>query len=273
MAAQTLSLSVLPALPTGTTLTTNCPITLGAGASCLITVTPGATASAAAGDTSPVPSVLRVVGSNTNALTPSVQVLGHGSVYQGGYVYAIDDTTANTGSVGGKVVALADASSGVVWSSNGNSGSTGDVVYNAVPGINENSTPGVCHGGTDGACNSVQINTFYTSVNRSYYAAGVCSATQQGYSDWYLPSVCELGGRATAGCVAGGDNVQTNLVDSGAVGVSGLPHNVAYWASTQVSTNSTVQAWAHIFNAGTGLSGNSDKAATLPVRCARALTP
>ncbi|WP_382323191.1 DUF1566 domain-containing protein [Hydrogenophaga sp. UC242_53] len=266
-----------PALPSGTNLSSTCS-TLAPGATCTITVTPGNAPSAAQGNTAPVPVTLSVGGSNTNLLTPTVQVLTHGSVYQGGYVFGIDDTTPVTGNVGGKVAALNDAvglAPGVIWSSNGNSGTTPDVAYNVVPGVDELSTPalGRCNGGTDGACNTNEITTFYTGVNHTYYAAGACRATQSGYSDWYLPAVCELGGQASAGCAPGGASMQANLIDNGAVNVAALPTAVNYWSSTPRNGNPNFDAWVHRFaTMGGAVSTGIDKSTTLPVRCVRALT-
>lgn len=260
-------------LGTITTTVSDCS-TLAPGAVCTITVTPGATASATAGNTSPVPITFNVGGVNTNIVSASVHVLEFGSVYQSGYVFAFDDTTPATGSVGGKVVARTDASPGLIWSSNGNGGAPGDVANNVVPGIDETSTPvmGICNGGTDGACNTREITTFYNGVNTAYFAAGVCRATMSGYSDWFLPSVCELGGDAFAGCGVGVDSVQKNLIDNNALLVADQPQ-MTYWSSTQYSATPATQAWAHHFASGGGdFSGQSVKDSLFPVRCVRSLT-
>jgi len=266
-----------PAWPNGTNSSSNCT-TLAPGASCTITITPGNTASAAPGDLAPVPITLSVGGSNTNLLTPTVQVLTHGSVYQGGFVFAIDDTTPTTGNVGGKVAATTDVVAqvpGVIWSSLGNNGTSGDTAYNVVPGVDETSTPviGTCNGGTDGACNTNEITTFYTGVNNAYYAAGACRATQAGYSDWYLPAICELGGQVSAGCSPGGASMQANLIDNGAINVASLPTAVNYWSSTPYSASPNIAAWSHQFaTLGGAFSAQFNKNNMFPVRCVRALT-
>ena len=223
-----------------------------------------------------MPVTLNISGSNTNTLSPTVQVLTYGSAYQGGYVFAIDDATPNTGSVGGKVVAR-DESVPVIWSSNGVSGNPADVAYNVVPGVDELS-PVACNGANDGACNTQAITTFYSSVNSAFYAAGVCSAsTVSGYSDWYLPAVCELNDQAVAGCGVNMDNVQRNLVDhpniNVAAQISSLP-NVVYWSSTGFSGGPAGQrAWVHYFARGGGaVSYDENKNFALAFRCVRALT-
>lgn len=271
--AESVTYSLGPTVPAGTTAISSCS-TLAPGASCAITFTPGATASAAAGDLSPVPITLNVSGANTNVASASVHVLDFGSMYQSGYVFAFDDTTPATGSVGGKVVALADASPGLIWSSNGNGGAAVDVATHVIPGIDETSTPalGICNGGTDGACNTNEITTFYTGVNTAYYAAGACRATMSGYSDWFLPSVCELGGDAFAGCGVGVDSIQGNLVNNYPLLVAHLPP-VTYWSSTPYSGAPSTQAWSHHFAAGgADFSGQSVKDSLFPVRCVRRLT-
>ena len=262
-----------PAWPSGTNSSSNCT-TLAPGASCTITITPGNTASAAPGVLAPVPITLSVGGSNTNLLTPTVQVLTHGSVYQGGYVFSIDDNTPNTGNIGGKVAALNDASSGLIWSSNGNGGAPADVAYNVIPGVDELSTPvgGICNGGTDGACNTTEITNFYTGVNNTYYAAGACRATMNTYSDWYLPAVCELGSDASPGC-AGAQSMQANLIDNNALSVGTLPTAISYWSSTPSNAAPDFNAWEHQFGVGVLAASSSNfKHELYRVRCVRALT-
>jgi hypothetical protein len=102
-AAEGIAYSTSTAPPADAGVSTTCAATLAAAASCTITVTPGLTPTAAAGDLNPVPVVLSILGSNTNTVTTVVSVLTYGSVYQSGYVFAIDDTTAVSGSIGGKV--------------------------------------------------------------------------------------------------------------------------------------------------------------------------
>ena len=60
------------------------------GGQCVLVITPGQTSSATPGAASN-PSTLTITGSNTNILTPTVEVLTYGNQYQDGYVFAVDD--------------------------------------------------------------------------------------------------------------------------------------------------------------------------------------
>ncbi|MDP1604911.1 MAG: DUF1566 domain-containing protein [Legionella sp.] len=287
-----------PALPSGTTISPGSCGTIPASGSCVLTITPGNTPSAASGDTNPTPITLTISGSNTNTLTPAINILTYGSVYQGGYIYAVDDTTPDTGSIGGKVAALTDQSAGVIWSSDGNS----SVSYVAILAIDELSTPlspsptlpsyppgtpayVACDGKSDGACNSSNIVSYY-NFNRAaggaaptpldQYAAGLCKATISGESDWYLPAICEEGyddsGSGT-GCGTQASptiqNMLSNLFDAGVGAISG-----EYWSSTEWSGDPTQYAWSQTFDLGNIPQNTFDKTYnTIRVRCSRVLTP
>ena len=262
--AMNVTYSPSPALPNGTTISPESCGTIVAYNTCMLTITPGKTESATAGNTSPTPITLSISGENTNTLTPTVNILTYGSVYQGGYIYAVDDTTPNTGSIGGTVVTQTDqAPDGVVWSSNGAGSAQAIVSYDIIPGIGENSTTtnsdpiyvdaqtsfnttysntstfpfpsgsfSSCDGRTNGACNSANILTFYKAfvtnygigsspyalsagpTTTSYYAAGRCTATISGYSDWYLPAICEMGpDSGGSGCSASTQDIVSQLPD------------------------------------------------------------
>jgi hypothetical protein len=110
-------------------------------------------------------------------LTPNLHVLTFGSVYQGGFVFSIDDTTPNTANIGGKVVALSDQSSGDIWGGFGTDVDASNY---------ENSSSGA----NDGAANTA---TIVDALGISTYAAELCVIlNSNGYTDWYLPSICEL---------------------------------------------------------------------------------
>ena len=194
-----------PNWPAGTSSSTTCGSTLAASSSCTITITPGVTATSdgtnpCSGGTAPVPGAVQVSADNATTVSSDVVVLGYGCVYQGGYVYAFDDTTPNTGSVGGKVATTSDQAAaypnGIVWSSNGGTGGGSggfdpvDTSYDTLPGIDETSTSAtgsptyatfasffsstytntnpftsasfaMCNGISDGSCNTGNILTFY----------------------------------------------------------------------------------------------------------------
>lgn len=287
-----------PALPSGTTISPASCGTIAVSDTCVLTITPGNISSAASGDTAPTPITLSISGSNTNTLTPTINILAYGSVYQGGYIYAVDDNTPDTGSIGGKVAALTDQSAGVIWSSNGSS----SVSYVAILAIDELSTPlspsptspsyppgtpayVACNGTSDGACNTANIVSYYnfnrasggsTPTPLDQYAAGLCKATISGESDWYLPAICEEGyddsGSGT-GCGTQASptiqNMLSNLFDAGVGGISG-----EYWSSTEWSGDAALYAWSQTFDLGNIPQNTFDKSYnTIRIRCSRALTP
>lgn len=309
-------------LPSGTTISTTCGTSLAPNATCIITVSPGTTVSldidenpCTAYGTAPVPGQVTVNAINTRPLQINVLVLGYGCIYQSGYVYAIDDTYANhpiSQSIGGKVAALEDQTTqrnSIMWSSN--SQGAFDAPGVSIWGVDETSTianpsPNAttpafpahleigqsnCNGNKDGACNMKNIVTYYSTivnpaVNPNFYAAGLCTATMGGYSDWYLPAICELGSSKSspnddpgAGCL--GNPAQQNMTDNLSLlmpsngictGTSCL--SVSYWSSTEASDNQKTVAWMQAFlpngYGGQYLEGKYNK---LNVRCSRALTP
>jgi hypothetical protein len=326
-----------PSLPTGTTISPSSCDTIAPAGQCILTITPGNTPSATPGNTSPTPITLTISGTNTNTVTSPFNVLTYGSVYQGGYIYAVDDTTPNTGSIGGAVVTQTDQAPpdpyGVVWSSNGAGSAQENVSEDIIPGIAATSTTGSsvptysaaqasfnstysncslfpfpssgsfssCNGRTDGACNSANILTLYNTyvtnygisytlsaeqTTASYYAAGLCTATISGYSDWYLPAICEMGPASNgsgSGCGASTQSIVSQLPELlgnpnssspstsctyGANCLAGL-----YWSSTEDADIPLELAWYQFFASG-GISGQLGytKHGLLGVRCSRALT-
>lgn len=230
-----------------------------------------------------------------NTLVLNVVILSYGCICQGGYVYAFDDTTPNTESVGGKVAATADqaaSSPGVIWSSNGSGGTAGDVAYDLIFGVSEISTASspdpnggqasgqtACNGSTDGACDANNIYVYYelsgpnSPVNDSYYAAGLCKQTIGGYSDWFLPAICELGyGSGACGTASAPtqQNMQSSLVDFNNLDLlTGY-----YWSSTEYSVSPQNTAWEQFFAAAGGSAhAAGDKGLQLGVRCSRSLSP
>lgn len=242
----TVDSSLLPAL---TTVTANtCTGTLAALASCSFTITPGTNATT-------LPVTVTVKGSNTNTVSTAVNVLKYGSTYQNGIVFALDDTTANTGSVGGKATAQTEAAAGP-WSPT-------DLQATAAGSL------------TDGAANTVAILATYSDplvYPSTAVAARACNEFSGGASGWYLPAICELGYDQTGagtGCGSAASplvqNVQSSLVDNSVV--PGAPGT--FWSSTDVSP--TTSAWAHHLEGGNTFQVATNKAVPERLLCVRQL--
>ncbi|MEZ4814327.1 MAG: hypothetical protein R3A80_03860 [Bdellovibrionota bacterium] len=290
-----------PSWPSGTTASSDCGSTLAAAATCTITITPGATASSDGSNpcsdgTTPNAGVLSIGSDNASTVTANVYILSYGCVYQGGYVYAFDDTPNSSETVAGKVLAVSDQAapypSGIIWSSDGSGPDSGDIVYDSIYGISETSTTSsanpnsgvvsgqtACNGAIDGSCNTNNIYTYYENnapsapINLNYYAAGLCKQTISGYSDWYLPAACELGFDATStgtGCGSSGtpttQNAQSSLVDFNSLNLlSGYYHS-----STESSGSPASFVISQYFtNGGGSVQNTSLKNNLLGVRCSR----
>jgi hypothetical protein len=261
--AMSVTYTASSALPTGTSITPTSCGDLAPNASCTLTATPGATASA-------TPITLSISGTNTNTLGVLVSVLTYGSGYQGGYVFAMNDTTPSSGSVGGTVAAPSDQSIGMEWSVGANDDILGIYETSSI----HNAPPDVCDGNSDGVCNTREIRTRYSGITAT--AAGLCgTANIGGFADWYLPAICELGyggincGNSSAPAF---QNMQTNLVDNGN-NVVGLSTTQPYWSSTEDGSAPMVRAWMQNFDTlGGSFQLQSPKTSSFYVRCARALT-
>lgn len=268
LAAQNVAISY-PTWPNGTTTSTLCGSTLAAGQSCTITITPGnsATSDCETG-IAPIPGSIGVAADNASSSHADVVVLTYGCIYQGGYVFDIDDTTAATGSIGGKIAALADNTSGTAWNN------VGFVATNA-------------SSITDGATNTAAITS---ALGAGSYAAQLCTNYEIDasgntpclpgtcYSSWYLPAICELGYDAQSqgsGCGTLASptqqNIQSNLVDSGPLG----SFTGAYWSSTESSGSPANDAWLQVFFSPGASSANTlnNKSLAIGVRCARVFAP
>ncbi len=144
--------AVISGFPAGTTLSSNtCSGTLSPSSSCSVTITPGANASSNCGTgIAPTLGEISVSAENASTVTVTGVVLTYGCIYQGGFLFSVDDTTSDTGSMGGKVVSLVDQAapalnsgsqaSSIIWSSNGTGGASADISYDQIPGIDEEST-------------------------------------------------------------------------------------------------------------------------------------
>lgn len=160
-----------------------------------------------------------------------------------------------------------------------------------------------CSGASQGSCNSNNIlalyNTYTTGygigaspytissgpTNQAYYAAGLCRATINTYSDWYLPAICEMDAVGTPICSVVEQSMAPNLSflfgdpsvstpstsctpPSGTDCLAG-----GYWSSTEYSGNPQYDAWYEFFNSvGGSFRITTPKYVQLGVRCSRALT-
>ncbi|QDK38453.1 hypothetical protein [Bdellovibrio sp. NC01] len=267
-------------VPSDTTITSTCASTLDAGNSCTVTITPGATATDFCGlngsTNSPTPTTIHVSAANAATTDVTFVVLSYGCIYQGGALYSIDDSTPNTGSIGGKVISTVDESASTYWSSD----ASNNPIYDVIAGTWQSSVAGAntCTGKTDGVCNTNLIETYYTTnypgLGRSHYSPGIClNSANGGYTDWYLPAICELGpdsGSYGTGCGTTANpiiqNVATNIVNYNMT-VLGIVNTDAYWASTTNSAGGGWR-WAHNF-----VNGNISQITATPahVRCARTI--
>lgn len=255
-------------LPNGTLITGNtCLGTLNAGATCDITITPGGNASldddiqacTTAPGTVPVPTTVTVSADNAPSANVNVLVLGYGCIYQGGFLFSVDDSTPNTGSIGGKVAAIGDQSSGTRWGPNV-----------AVNGISETSMPGPnsCDGKNDGACNTGRIIAANLAPP---VAAQLCEdLVIGGFSDWFMPAICELGrfsnppGGSDAGCGTTNPNLYTTLHANNLGGFA----DENYRSSTEFSLDPVSTAWTQVFL--NGFQDANGKTFNQRLRCVRA---
>ncbi|HHT0591839.1 TPA: DUF1566 domain-containing protein [Legionella anisa] len=241
--------------PAGTSITSNtCMGTLNAGATCDITITPGDVASpdntaiacTTSPGTQPVPTTVTVTADNAPATNINVLVLGYGCIYQGGFLFSVDDSTPNTGSIGGKVAALTDEPGPFYqWST-----IFDDTAANSI---------------TNGLANT---NALANPVGQ-YPAAQAClNKNDQGFTDWFMPAVCELGRFVGIGLDAGCGTTNPNLYSTLHTNNLGGFADEVYWSSTEFDD---FDAWFQDFLGGAQLAVLKDS--DLRVRCVRAFTP
>lgn len=304
-----------PALPAGTTVsgtTCNTGTVLAAnGGNCTVTFTPGSTVSqdglshACTSGYAPIPSDFILTGNSAAySITVSAVVVGYGCDYQGGFIYAIDDSTASTSSIGGMVTSIKNqASPGTYWSTNNVGVPQADSIWGIasnsttttpVPDQNTPSAPAAlqagqlnCNGNTDGACNSDNVLNFYSGIPSNFYAAGLCSQRWDDtgasctmgtncYPDWYLPSVCEFGKGATycTGVTQGGmwDNLPSALFSCPTP--IGTCIHLGYWSSTENTGAPDIEVLTATFTSSVFSQNVQMKnvTANTQVRCSRKLT-
>ncbi len=284
-------------LPAGTSISPAQCQNVEPSGTCTFTITPGENATI-------TPVTMYISGGiNTNLLSIPIYVISYGSVYQSGYVFAVDDTTDASQSIGGKVAALVNQANlwplGIIWSSNGNYDCSlqpgvsnpyeACTDYTKLPGITEDSTVengDACDGKSDGVCDTGVITNYYSSsssspyIPYSKYAAGLCKQEIDGYTDWYLPAICEMGyfvvtetQSIDSHCGSKDDpymqNMASNLADLGLGNLFGVT-----WSSTEFSGSdgTTKNSWAQYFLTKIQYQTHDGKQETSGVRCVRALT-
>jgi len=226
-----------PTWPAGTSDGTTCGSSLSPSASCTITVTPGASAtSSCSTGIAPTAGVIQITSTESNPVSINVVVLDYGCIYQGGYLFFVNDATPNNSSISGKVMALTDESTPYSW------GSTGG-------------TTAISR--TDGEANSSVLNS------PTYPAAAACLAKiDQSYFDWYLPAICEIGDGNSICSSLSLQNMRANLYQSGIGGLLGGTNR--YWSSTQ---KDSINGWYQRFS--DNLQEGTTKTIQYNVRCAR----
>ena len=233
--------------------------------SCSVTITPSATPSAAIADTNPSPVTLTIAGTNTNTLNPTVNVLTYGSFYEAGYLFSIIETVNTSQSIGGTVAAQTDAA--------------GQNSTEYSPGGEDTTTS--MYSGTDGQSNTSAMAAQY-GTNQNY-SAGYCippNYSSGGYTDWYLPAICQLGfggsdDNFNCGSSPGAiPNIQYNLLVTNSSDSFGFTNNGDYWSSTASEFLAPIFAWGLqvAVGGGGGDQNGVPVLITFGVRCVRALT-
>ncbi len=285
-----------PVLPTSTTISSTCGTQLNAGASCTMTLTPGSVASSSCTVSYTAPSAAPITISAANAVptTTNVYILGYGCIYEQGYIYAIDDTTPSSTSIGGAVTALSNQRpaypNGLAWSANSSGVYDGGVAIYAISSDSDIGNPlpntinvagqSVCVGKSDGMCDSNNIILYYDSlmptIHLSYYPAGICRDYDagDGVKNWYLPAICEMGPKSDgSNCAPNTQNMVENLPNL----IAGLPSSTSlvggFWSSTQGPLTPQIAAWGEVFDVNGGsFAWGGGKPLTLGVRCSRPIT-
>ncbi len=154
--------------------------------------------------------------------------LNIGDAYQGGIIFWLDDSGQH-----GLIAAIADQSTGVVWTIAPWQSTVSNAVRDGVNG---------------GVANTERI---IIQAGAGSYAAQVCANYQGGgYGDWYLPSKYEL-----------------NLLFLERAWFSGFSTSNDYWSSSE-STYYT--AWVQFLSGSGGQASNNKDIDNNPVRAIRA---
>lgn len=183
--------------------------------------------------TNPGPGVLTVDASGDVIYVEEAtgsSTLNIGDAYQGGIIFWLDDSGQH-----GLIAAIADQSTGVVWTTTTFQSTVSNAVRDGVNG---------------GFANTERI---IIQAGEGSYAAQVCANYQGGgYGDWYLPSKYEL-----------------NLLFLERTWFSGFVTNNDYWSSSEGSNYSAWVQYLSGNNAGSQ-AGNNKNVDNNPVRAIRA---
>jgi hypothetical protein len=272
-------------LPTGTLITADTcnGNTLAPLATCSITVTPNQVASSDCTNGSQATPGTITISTGSGSAVADIYVLSYGCIYQGGFIYSIDDDYTDypeAGSIGGSIAAVYD-------SVPGQSG-TFDVPNWGGPGIDVGSTTydTSATGANNGDTNTTTITNVLgcTGSNATDIAACVCSnlsvsaagdlnctSPSNCYVDWYLPAICQLGQATCAGCActSGSTNMTDQLYNT--IGANFVTTNSYYWSSSENPNNTANYAdYAVIADNNQSYAPKSLK---IGIRCGRNLTP
>jgi len=309
-------------LPSDATVLNNCTNTLNGQSSCTIDIVPGSLATSdCTQGSAPLPGEINVTADGGLSTKISIVVLGYGCRYQGGFIYAIDDTTNVKTSIAGRVVSAVNQASMMIWSSNATNSDPLNVSYDTIPGIGFNvpvtfqdfsaffsntytntnpfdqKTFSDCNLDTNPSCDAKNILIYYKNIQTNfnaasspkytatlkkqtdskYYAAGSCTSIINGYSDWYLPNICEMG----ATCNSNIQNINNAL--QFLIGNPNSPNPssscnpppsavclVGYYWSANEASNPQQYAMAAYFEVNNSQFISTDKKSQYGVRCARA---
>ncbi|HVT62934.1 MAG TPA: hypothetical protein VHD33_05550 [Legionellaceae bacterium] len=271
--------------PTGTSITADTcnGNTLAPLATCSITVTPNQVSSSDCTNGSQATPGTITISTGSGSAVANIYVLSYGCIYQGGFIYSIDDNYTDypeAGSIGGSTAAVYD-------SVPGQSG-TFDVPNWGGTGIDVGSTTydTSSTGANNGDTNTTTITNVLgcTGSNATDIAACVCgylSVDEAGdlnctspstcYVDWYLPAICQLGQATCAGCActSGSTNMTDQLYNT--IGANFVNTNSYYWSSSENPNNAANYAdYAVIADNN---QSYAPKYLKIGIRCGRNLTP